>query len=169
MEQPAEKLNWPTRMELAAKSLFAHNEEEREIATRLLKVAPAQKHPENPFSLLARLFPAGSEAERLLLQTPEGAAIQELVGSLPMERQSEIEAVDDGNESGDNVTTCEPEAVEPAPDPPQPEPVRGDDLEAKMRLLNRLDHQSPVQEWKPKWVQAKPTPPSDDFGLQPIL
>jgi hypothetical protein len=155
-------------MELGVKSLFAHNEEERAVAARLLKVAPASRHPENAFSMLRRLYPAGSEAERLMLQTPEGAAIQELVDSLPVEREFKVEAVDvdDGNESG--VTPCEPEAVEASAPASQPEPVRGDDLEAKMRLMNRLDHQSPVQEWKPRWTQAKPTPPSDDYGLQPI-
>jgi len=69
----------PSRGELVAISIFGGTSEERKAAKALLPIAPSDD--EHPLLLLKRLYPNGSEAERLARESPAGRFIQDLVDS----------------------------------------------------------------------------------------
>jgi hypothetical protein len=70
------------RSELVAMSMFG-SDEERELARRLLPNTPVEREPEHPLLMLKRLYPEGSEAERISDDSPIGRLINDLVNSEP--------------------------------------------------------------------------------------
>jgi hypothetical protein len=109
---------FPSRSELACKSLFAATEEERQLARWLLSNTVERKDDEHPWQVLDRLYPPGSEAERLAELTPTGISVMEFVNAQPVEIFPNEELVDELmqgiEEEIDNLPPEPPSAPAPA-------------------------------------------------------
>jgi hypothetical protein len=151
----------PSRGELVAISIFGATSEEREAAKALLPIAPSDD--EHPFLLLKRLYPNGSEAERMARESPAGRFIQDLIDSQPKEIV-EVELP---------VTTTTIELVAPVasqalPVPEEPLPAVTDQLgDGMLRLTDQSDAPRSVVV-RPRMVYAPMPTPEQDWGRQPI-
>jgi hypothetical protein len=70
---------FPSKSELSARALFASTPEERELASMLSQQTLPGKDEESAWSVLERLYPAGSEQERQMYQTPVGKIVKEIL------------------------------------------------------------------------------------------
>jgi hypothetical protein len=146
------------RSELVALSLFG-NEEQREIARRLLPNTPEEREPQHPYFLAQ--FTPGSEAERNYFESPAGKAIEDLISSQP----EELGAEDDLEIDVEHKIPLLP----PLPKAPPVAPVAEEPpLGESMAKLVRHPLKPPAPKIQlPQWTKGEPYV-GDDFGRPPL-
>jgi hypothetical protein len=121
----------PSRAELAALSLLAPTQAERDAAARLLAVVPEEKDREHPLTVLNRLYPEGGREELLARQSPMGRLVEQICAGQPLENQPEdFEA--QFTEAFEEILAQKPPPATPAL-PPEIE-----DLAARTSLANTI-------------------------------
>jgi hypothetical protein len=146
---------FPSRSELACKSLFSATPEERELAKWLLSQTAERKDDEHAWEVLDRLYPPGSEAEKLLEQTPTGQSVLEFCQLQPGEDEPEY--------SSELMESIE-EAIDNLPEPPAPAPAPVSDLE---QLEQRTSLASRIKEHGSEGVPIVKPPKPIDFDWGP--
>jgi hypothetical protein len=146
---------FPSKSELSARALFASTAEERELAALLSRQTLPGRDEEHAWSVLERLFPPGSEAEKAMMQSPVGQIVQQILDAQPYEN-------DPADFPVEYVEEFEQLISKPQPPPAAPAPATElEDLAARTSLAARLKHHGSEG---PKIEKPKIELPPDDWG-----